>query len=245
MIFDTSWITIGHCFGLELFLIGIVSELNLEQRWRLEQCWGVWTLANAQGSYPQSAHGSDHKLITGDGSRLPQKGAISNSHHIGVTTNSCQTTQVTVATGDIWQALNVTCRSLVILLTSSIFEVQFFKLPFSQFYYHFSVTPTIFKSQSELVSKVNRQVFKIILIFTIFTNFIIKTIFNDPECVFRGMGCVCVSILCRAFVAKKKQANQLALACDVLSHSQRGVFTKFIIRPPKYAELCHSQNLTI
>jgi len=76
-----------------------------------------------------------------------------------------------------------------------------------------------------------------------FTNFIIKTIFNDPECVFRGMGCVCVSILCRAFVAKKKQANQLALACDVLSHSQRGVFTKFIIRPPKYAKLCHSQNL--
>merc|ERR1711964_124294 len=43
---------------------------------------------------------------------------------------------------------------------------------------------------------------------------------------------------------KKKQANQLVLACDVLSHSQRGVFTKFIIRPSKYAKLCHSQNLT-
>jgi len=43
---------------------------------------------------------------------------------------------------------------------------------------------------------------------------------------------------------KKKQANQLVLACDVLSHSQRGVFTQFIIRPPKYAKLGHSQNLT-
>jgi hypothetical protein len=114
MTFDTSWITIGHCFGLELFLVGIVSGSNLEQGWRLEQCWGVWTLANAQGSYPQSAHGSDQKLITGDGSRLLQKGAISNGHHIDVTTNSCQTTQVTATVAsadDIWQPLNVTGRS--------------------------------------------------------------------------------------------------------------------------------------